>query len=1008
MGDEISYSGVNYYRVFINFAKKIIVAMNLVRSIILSIFVLFLCKLTIAQSSFYAPDSDATRWVDSVFSSLTQTEKIGQMMMIRSFSNKDEDYYKEIERQIRQYNIGGICFFQGDPETQVKLINRWQAISKTPLAISIDGEWGLGMRYRDYCMSFPKQMTLGAIKNDTLIYKMGTAIARQMKRIGIRLSYSPDVDINNNPANPVINFRSFGEDKTNVAAKGLAYMKGLQDAGVAAFAKHFPGHGDTDVDSHFALPIIKYSKSRLDSMELYPFKYLIDNGIYGVMNAHLYFPAIETEENRPSSMSKKIVTDILRNELGFKGITITDGLEMDAILSFAEPGDIEVESVLAGNDIQLLPVNIDAAMTKILAAVESGKIPQSTIDEACKRILLLKYCLGINKNIILDENNVIEDVNTFEDKCLRRELYAAAITAIKNEKMLPLKLNTTIKTCCVVISDTDAADFEENFSNYCAADFYKLDLEPTKKDCATIKTAVKEYDRVIVFLASKSFSLKNKYNISEQALDLIASLSECDNSVLCMAANTYCATIISGLNNFDAIVIGYEAVADVFQLLPQALFGAIEVNGSLPVTINDNFKVNAGIQIHKTDVLYYPSADEIAYHYGNFEAVDSIVKYGINVKAYPGCQIFVAHKGQVIYNKAFGNYTYSSKSKKVSVNTVYDMASVTKIAATTLSVMKLQEGCLLDVDKPLSYYVPYLRSTNKSKVIIREAMSHQAGFIPYISVYKNIEQDKNLRKEFLSNTLNEDYTVKIAKDLYIKNGANYFITDTLANTELLQEQTCVYSDIGFIFIGEAIQNIVNQRLNNYVNDNFYSPLGLSRTTYLPLKKMKEEDIAPTEDDKTFRKQIVQGYVHDQTAAMLGGVAGHAGLFSTAKEIGVIMQMLLQDGNYGGVQYIQPAVIHEFTTTQFPEFENRKGCGFDKPLLIYEDNGPCCKSASYKSFGHTGFTGIYAWADPETELVYVFVSNRVFPNVDNSKLSKLNIRTNIHQQFYNIINDNKEY
>ncbi|MDR2085448.1 MAG: serine hydrolase [Bacteroidales bacterium] len=968
-----------------------------------SVILLLLSLISYSQTHFFYNDYDADHWVDSVLSSLTLKEKVGQTMMIRSSSEGNEAYYKEIERQIKEYNIGGICFFKGDPVTQAQLTNKWQMLAKTPLLISMDAEWGLEMRLKNNVMGFPKQMTLGAIKDDCIVYDMGRTIAKQLKRIGINMSFSPVADINNNAANPVINYRSFGEDRENVARKSLAYMLGLQENGVIAVAKHFPGHGDTDTDSHHSLPLINHSVQRLDSIELYPFKRLIDNGIIGIMNAHVYVPALEHEENVPSSMSCSIVTDLLRDQLDFKGLTITDGLEMGAILQYKNPGDIEVQSAIAGNDIQLLPIDIDLAIEKTLEAIENGDINEESINSSCRRILYAKYFAGLSERKRINETNIITDLNCAEDKILRRNLYAEAITAIKNEdKVLPLKLDSRIKTACIIISSVNTGDFKDIFLNYHNADFFNLDPKASETKCNELLKNISNYDRVIALVATWSSSLKSYFNISDGVYNFIDTLANQHQSILCIAGNPYIGTKISNIDNYKSVVFAYEPADEVFNLLPQALFGAIAINGQLPVSINEKYKVLSSVYIPVSKVLAYPPDYEITYKYGSFRKVDSIALHGINRGAYPGCQVFAVHKGNVIYNKSFGRQSYDKTSTKVDNKTVYDVASITKIAATTISVMKLQENCIFDVDYRISDFLPFLRGTDKEDIIIREALAHQARLKSYIPFYKNIETNEELRKELLRDKFSEDYPIKVAEKVYLKKDYDLFILDSIANSKLLDSNKCVYSDLGFVLTAKAIENTVLQDLNEYVDENFYMPMGLMSTTFLPLNKIAKERIAPTEDDKTFRRQLIKGYVHDQTAAMLGGVAGNAGLFSTAEELGKIMQMLLFDGRYGNIDYIHKHVIEDFIVTQFPENENRKACGFDKPMLMYKASGPTCKSASNHSFGHTGFTGVYIWADPDNDLIYVFLSNRINPDVSNTKLSSLNIRTNIHQEFYDII------
>lgn len=944
-------------------------------------------------------------WVDSVYNSLTQTQRIGQLMMVRCFSNQTESFYDEVSRQIKEYNIGGICFFQGSPESQIALVNRFQSEAQTPLLISQDAEWGPAMRFRDHCVSFPKQMTLGAITNDSLIYEMGASIAQQLKSIGVNVSFSPVVDINNNPMNPVINYRSFGESKENVARKGIMYMKGLQDNNILAIAKHFPGHGDTDTDSHYDLPVISHTYAHVDSVELYPFKELIKAGVSGIMNAHIYFPLIDNTKNIPSSLSEKIVTGILRDSLNFKGITYSDGLEMKAIFKYAEPGEVEAYSLKAGNDIQLLPVDIDKSMKTINQWINDGRIEQRQLEEACRRVLKSKYYLLQDIHEI-DDSNVQYSLNSDEDKALIRELYRNSITAIKNDKeALPLRVDNGEEIACIIVSNKHIETLETSFGRYKDIDFHYIECKADKKQCTDIELVAENYKKVVVIINSSSNSIKSKFELSDDVYKLINMLSYRPSSVLCIIANPYLASNIENIDNYNAVVFGYETTEAVYDILPQSLYGAYPITGRLPVSINKQYQVLSGIDIEESGTISYPSAEEIKVRYGDFAKVDSIVNFGIGIKAYPGCQIFVVHEGNVIIDKAYGHLTYNQR-EEVDTETMYDVASLTKIAATTMSIMDLENKNMINIDAPLSTYLPFLNQSNKSKLIIRDIMSHSTGLIPYINFYKAFS-DSKFRKNNIQDDISDDFTVKIAKDKYISKDWEYFIFDSIAKTNFVSEEKMppnryIYSDLGFILLRKAIENITNQPIDRYVMDTFYKPLGLQRTTYLPNDRLSTTNIAPTQNDKVFRKQLLKGYVHDEAAALLGGVSGHAGLFSTAEEIGIIMQMIMQEGIYNGKRFFNSRIVKDFTAAQYPEINNRRGIGFDKPNIENTEEGPVCTMASQSSFGHSGFTGCLAWADPEKQLVYVFLSNRICPNAENTKLTKYNIRSDIHKAIYEAI------
>ena len=976
--------------------------------------ILFILNLTTLHAQDVSYEAVMNHWVDSVLKTMSQDEKIGQIMVIRCASDETDEYYDDISRQVLDYHVGGICFFKGDAKTQVELTNRFQSEATIPLFICMDAEWGPSMRLVGQSIEYPKQLTLGAIGNDSLIYLMGGAIADELYSLGVNVSFAPVVDINNNKNNPVINFRSFGEIKENVAKKGIMYMKGLQDNGIAAVAKHFPGHGDTDVDSHLDLPVIKHSYAHLDSIELYPFKQIINAGVSGVMNAHIYFPELVKEKFLPSSLSKTIVTDVLRNKLNFNGITFSDGLEMNALFKYAVSGDIEAVSLNAGNDVQLLPINIKKSISTIKNWIENGKIPQQRLDDACRNILKIKYMLGGNdiKERKIPTDNLHLKLNQPDNKQLVYSLYKSAITVSKNDNILPLSLNVDKKYKCLVVGNGNIDAFKHSFEHYADIEFIRLNPKADAGTCRKVEDELKTYDNVIVLVTTSSNSIKSRFGLSQDVLHTIDNIANAKNSVLCIAANPYLGTLLSKINDYKAVMFAYEVNDMVLDIIPKSLFGANDITGTLPVTINDDMPAGKGIIMTKQNVLMFPNNDEAARYETLFTKVDSIVTNCLADEVFPGCQIFVAHKGKVLLNKSYGYLNYDRK-QAVTENTLYDVASITKMCATTLAVMKLQKDNLLDVDETIDTYLPRLHFDKKHQLVIRDMMAHAAKLPPFINFHKQFNLE-DFRTKYSSMKATPDFTVKVADDFYVSNEFVKKMFDSIAHVPLLKGKKLpknhyVYSDLGFILLGRAIKNVTGTSLDTYIEHEFYAPMGLNKTVFNPLdtvggKSFSKNDIAPTERDVIFREQLLQGYVHDQTAALQGGVSGHAGLFSTARQIGTIMQMLLQQGNYGGVQYLDAMLISDFTSTQYPELDNRRALGFDKPLLDGGKNGPVCQQASAKSFGHSGFTGCYAWADPENQLVYVFLSNRVCPNADNNKLSSRQIRSKIHEIVYNVVKD----
>lgn len=939
-------------------------------------------------------------WADSVLNTLSLDEKIAQLMFIRTFSNKSQIYYDGISEIIKKYNIGGLIFFQGGPLRQARLTNKWQSEAKVPLLISIDGEWGLGMRL-DSIISFPFQMTLGAIQDDTLIYRMGAEIAYNFKQLGVHINFAPVIDVNSNPRNPVINYRSFGEDRQNVAKKGCAYMKGMQDNGIIATGKHFPGHGDTDTDSHKTLPVIKHTKERIDSVDLYPFKYLINRGLDGVMIAHLFIPELDNTENLASTLSKPIVTDLLKNTLNFDGLVITDGLGMLGVAKYNEPGILEVNALIAGNDILLLPSSVPVAINAVKKAIKNNLITIEIINKKCKKVLRYKYYAGLAKNKPIEYDDLNSKLNSPKHEAIVRTLYESSITLVKNENnIIPIKAIDTLKLASVAIGVSEKNDFQRMMSKYTDVDHYVFQKSPSYTAMQALIKQLQNYHYVIVGIHNTSTSSRNNYGITQKTIDFITLLKRKKRVIVDIFANPYSLARFEDDVNIDALIVSYQDNKYAEEASAQAIFGGIGISGKLPVTASKKYPLNTGLETKKNRLQFsIPEQADVSSEL--LKKVDSLALLGVKEKAFPGCQILAAKDGKIFYHKSFGFHTYSNKTP-VKNSDIYDLASVTKIAATTISIMKLSDEGKVDIDQKLKKYLPYLDSTDKQDIIIREMMAHQSRLTSWIPFYLKTIHKGKLDANVYSNVQAGDFSIRVADNLFMIKGYVDTIYKRIITSKLRKMTEYLYSDVGFYLLKDIVNNTAGQTLDNYVSENFYKPLGLRSICFNPLECFNVSQIVPTENDTFFRKQLLQGYVHDMGAAMLGGVSGHAGLFSNTYDLSVILQMLLQKGEYGGEKFIEPATVKEFTKQQFPLNENRRGIGFDKPLNDYQDNGPTCKSVSAKSFGHSGFTGTYIWADPKTKLLYVFLSNRVHPDAENKTIYQLNTRTEIHQAFYDAI------
>lgn len=948
------------------------------------------------------------KWADSVLATLSTEEKIAQLIMVAAWSNKDEKHIKEIDSLVEKYKIGGLIFFQGGPVRQAMLTNRYQSKSKVPLAIAIDGEWGLAMRL-DSTLKYPWQITLGAFEDEELIFQMGKDIAEQCKRLGIHINFAPVVDVNVNPNNPIIYARSFGENKYNVANKGIAYMKGLQAGGVLANAKHFPGHGDTDTDSHKTLPILKHNRTRLDSIEIYPFTQLIKEGLGSIMVAHLFIPAIEKTENTATTLSKNLVTNMLKDSLGFKGLVFTDALNMKGVSKFYKPGEVDLKAFLAGNDVMLYCENVPKTIESIKAALDSGIISINDINARCRKILLAKEWMGLNNLKQIEIKNLVNDLNSPLYKSRIQNMFEKSLTVLKNnDELLPLKNINKLNITCISVGSDSLTDFQNTLSLY---GNIKNICIPTLNDSNYIKineNLSNENNLLIVAFHRPETNPIKRYPFSEKEKELTDKILSQNNSVLVWFANPYLLSSIVNLEKAKAIVMAYQNTKDAQQGAAQLIYGAIGANGKLPVSVSKKYKAGFGLNINPINRLRYALPESTALSTASLNKIDSIALEGIREKAYPGCQILVAKEGVVIYHKSFGKHTYDSTSKMVNLFDLYDIASVTKIAATVPSIMKLQDENKFSLNDNLGDYLgKQIKNKEYKKINMREMLAHQSGLPAWVPFYTRTVVNGELDKKIYSPDSSFLFSHKVADSIFIRN----YYPDTMLHRLFnipLKKKEYRYSDIGYYFLKEIIEKETKERLQDYVQENFYSSMGMNRTTYLPLYKFSKNEIVPTELDNYFRKQLIHGHVHDPGAAMLGGVGGHAGLFSNANDLAKLMQMFLNGGTYGNESYISSTTLLEYIDCQFCVDENnknkpeiRRGAGFDKPTRD-GTNGPTCNCVSYLSFGHTGFTGTMAWADPDKKVVYIFLSNRVHPDGENKKLLELNIRTRIQEVIYEAI------
>ena len=931
------------------------------------------------------------QWVDSIMGSMTIDEKIGQLFMVQAYSNLDSVHENEIKEMIQEYHVGNLIFMQGTPNKQAQLTNTYQSISKIPLMIGFDGEWGLDMRLQD-TYRFPWNMTLGAIQDNTLIHKFGEHLGRHAKRIGIHVNFAPVVDINTNPLNPIIGNRSFGENKKNVTQKAIAFSKGMQSMGVLANAKHFPGHGDTATDSHLKLPVLNFNRQRLDSVELYPYKRVFDAGMASVMTAHLSIPVLEPNPKLPTSLSSNVVTDLLKYKLGFLGLIFTDGLNMKGAANYSSPSEINLAAVLAGNDILLIPHDIPETINLFKTSIQTGVLSYERIDESVRKILLAKYKVGLHTYKPIELLNLEKDINTTADEVLHRELVKNSMTLIKNKKkLLPISdFKKLHKIAYVALGEASHDSFFKELQKY--SDIFKVEKDNLNEIIETLE----DFDLVIVGFHKSNAHPWKPYQFSNKESVWLHEISRKNKTILSVFASPYSLLNIKSFNNLESILVAYQNSMIAQKIAAQTIFGAIDAKGRLPVSIKNKFPEGTGISTKNLKRLQYSIPESVGMSSVKLQRIDSVANLVLEKKMSPGLQILVARHGVVVYEKSFGFHT-DKKNNSVKSTDVYDVASLTKILASLPMMMKAEEDKKIKLTSTIKSILPTFKNSNKDTLTVLEILSHFGRLKAWIPFYK-LTQDsvtKNNLKEFYSQKRSEKFSNKVAEGLYLNNSYKDSIYKFIRDAEQRPEAGYKYSDLGYYLFKEALEKKYKNSLDKLVQEQFYVPLGANRMTYLPLNKFDKSSIVPSEKDTYYRNQLLHGYVHDMGAAMLGGVGGHAGLFANANDVAKMMQLYLQKGYYGGKRYFKKETFNKFNKRYFSDKEVRRGLGFDKPQLNPEIKATC-GCVSDDSFGHSGFTGAYTWADPESGVLYVFLSNRVFPTMENTGLVDEDIRTKIQQ------------
>lgn len=954
-----------------------------------------------------ADSQECKEWVETRLKGMSLKEKIGQLFIHTVAPQDTEPNRRNIRNAVKEYKVGGLLFSGGQLSTQVVLTNFAQEMAETPLLMTFDGEWGLAMRLKG-TPSFPKNRVLGCIQDNELLYEYGLEVARQCREIGVHVNFAPVADVDNNPLNPVINTRSFGGDPRNVADKVIAYSRGLEEGGVLSVSKHFPGHGDTNVDSHKALPVLNFSRERMDSIELYPFRQAIQAGLGGIMVGHLEVPAFS---KKPASISTEILS-LLQNDLGFKGLAFTDALEMKGI---SNNPNLCAQTLIAGNDMLLAPRNLKRELDGVLNAVKNGQLTEEQITEKCRKVLTFKYALGLHQRQFVQLSGLEQRLNHPGVQQLMDRLEKAAVTVVSNDGgILPLDVDQKKVVVLNIGTPSKGKAFYNQLKKYMQVDC----IQAHPDSITSISKRLGNYEKVIVAIHTE------KYAAYQSMLNTLSA-----RLPLVYVYLTPMKRIYNKGNNWKkaaAVVMGHSGSVAVQHFVADVLMGREKATGRLSVEVKDYRKPGEGVVVDlKTTKIYRPedygmNADVLA-------RIDEIALEGIKAKAYPGCQILILKDGAPVYDKCFGTFTYGD-SRKVTSDDIYDIASLTKTTATLLAVMKLYDQGKFGLTDPISKYVPVLQGSPKGRITIEDLLYHQSGLPGSWPFYREAINDSSYtgaffkarldanhhqqvdrrlyvvdefkyKDEYVSSLRSEEYPLQVAEGVFVNPAFPKRILEMIASDEIpLRDRRYRYSCLNFVLLKEMVEQISGMPMDKYLDQEFYAPMGMQHTLYSPLSRFKPEQIVPTVQKDYLRgRKELRGYVHDEIAAFMGGVSGNAGLFSNAHDVGKVYQMLAEMGQYDGKRYLSLETCQLFMNRK--SRLSRRGLGFDKPDAA-PGKGPCADEAPLEVVGHTGFTGTCAWTDAKNGLVFVFLSNRIYPRpFDHKALMSLNIRPRIQQVMY---------
>lgn len=972
--------------------------------IILSLFSSLLFAQTKIRPPFLKYETD--RWVDSVFNSLSIDEKIGQLIMIPAYSSKGSGYINQLIRMVEENKIGGIIAMQGGPIRHINMVNQLQKVSEIPLLVAIDAEYGLSMRL-DSCIKYPYGFTIGAIYNDSLVFDLGTDLGRQCKRLGIHINFAPVADVNSNPLNPVIGFRSYGDNPKHVFQKAVAFGLGLQSQQVLATFKHFPGHGDAQKDSHYTLPVISHNRAQLDSIELVPFRNAVRYGIGGIMTGHLSVPALDSS-GVAATVSKPMVQDLLIGEYGFEGLVVTDAMNMEGANDQDDNVSAEVKALAAGNDMLEFVINPAKVIDAVKKAIADGQISVDAINTKCRKILTIKRWAGLNKYVPVKSENLYTDISKSAYRMTLRNVAQQSLTVLRNaDTLLPLRRLDTLKIASVSIGRGNITPFQQSMGRYTKIDHFFISKDADDVAIKKLMVQLKKYNLVIAAVNNLGNFVSSKYRITKTQQEVVQQITSNGKSVIVVLGNPYVLGYLEDIEKTNALVVAYQESPESQDLAGQLLFGAFSAQGKLPVTVNGNFRSGDGLNTFNADRFKYTLPEELGVDSAYLKKkIDSLVSEGMSKKAFPGCEIFLAKNGKVFFLESYGYHTYSGEQPLLQ-DDIFDFASLTKILGPIPALMRLADQKKLAVNKKMSDYWPDWKGSNKQGLIMADVLSHQARLKTGIPFWmKTVDAKGNFKPGYYSKDSTDLYSLRVSKDLFILNSFRDSVYESIRKSPLLKKKRFVYSDIGFIIFPRIIESLGQKDYESYLKDNFYHPLGAFSLTYRPYLYEPIERIDPTEFDESFRKEQLQGFVHDESAAVLGGISGNAGLFGTINDAAKLMQMYLNYGYYGGDRYLSEATMKDWTSRHFEKLDNRRGYGFDKPYprnnLRKPGTAYPAPLSSDASFGHSGFTGTFAWADPKTGILFLFFSNRVYPTRENNMINQLKIRESIQEMAYKIL------